>query len=191
MKAIIFDMAGVILDGSFHVFLQNASDILGLDFRDYADSIPDFKPDKDLILLLEDYFGKKMTNQQKEMILELWDQNWMLNGRVHKLTQKLKESYLVGLLTNAGPRYEKIAEEQGWFEHMDAVVFSHHVGKHKPDPGIYKHMAEVMEVPVNECLFIDDSRAYVEGARRAGMEALVFHDYFQLVDKLKEKGVNV
>lgn len=58
--------------------------------------------------------------------------------------------------------------------YFDAVVVSCEVGVAKPDARIYALCLERLGVPGPRALFVDDRTANVEGARRAGLRALLF-----------------
>jgi FMN phosphatase YigB (HAD superfamily) len=53
-------------------------------------------------------------------------------------------------------------------------VLSFQVGTMKPDPAIFHRAAESVQTSPASCLYIDDLPANVEGARRIGMEAVIF-----------------
>ena len=50
---------------------------------------------------------------------------------------------------------------------------SHRIGKRKPEPASFEHVAREIGVPIERVLFFDDLPANVEGARAAGMQAVV------------------
>jgi putative hydrolase of the HAD superfamily len=56
--------------------------------------------------------------------------------------------------------------------HFDALVMSGVVGMRKPDPEIYRHAAELVAVPPERCVFVDDISANVKGAEAVGMTAI-------------------
>jgi HAD superfamily hydrolase (TIGR01509 family) len=64
-------------------------------------------------------------------------------------------------------------------ELFDTVVLSSEVGRVKPDAKIYQLTADRLEVPVQECLMIDDSETNVAGAQRAGMQGLQYQTFEQ------------
>lgn len=78
----------------------------------------------------------------------------------------------VVLVTNATSRLDADLLALGIDGLADAVVNSSRVGVAKPDERIYRIAAEVAGVPVERCLFVDDSPANVVAARALGMTAL-------------------
>lgn len=70
------------------------------------------------------------------------------------------------LLSNAVGGGTAKARLGRWF---DALVFSGEVGHAKPARQVYLLTAERLGLPANACVFVDDSRANVDGAVAAGM----------------------
>ena len=76
-----------------------------------------------------------------------------------------------GLVSNSmgSGRYDR----DSFPELFDAVVISGEVGIHKPQPEIYILAAQRLEVPPEECVFVDDLRENCEGAESVGMTAVL------------------
>ncbi|MCP5266224.1 MAG: HAD family phosphatase [Burkholderiaceae bacterium] len=55
---------------------------------------------------------------------------------------------------------------------FDGVFLSHEIGQRKPDPSAFAAVAARMGVAPARIRFFDDSAANVQGARRAGMQAV-------------------
>lgn len=58
-------------------------------------------------------------------------------------------------------------------ELFDAVVESWEVGVRKPNPAIYRLACERLGVAPERAVFLDDQPANAEGARAAGLRAIV------------------
>lgn len=56
-------------------------------------------------------------------------------------------------------------------ELFDTVVISGRVGLRKPDPLIFEHTMEQIGLPARRCVFFDDARVNVEGAKAVGLHA--------------------
>jgi HAD superfamily hydrolase (TIGR01509 family) len=54
----------------------------------------------------------------------------------------------------------------------------------KPEPQIYRELLEGYGLHGEECLFIDDVPANVEGARRMGIKAILYQSPNQLHNEL-------
>jgi putative hydrolase of the HAD superfamily len=59
---------------------------------------------------------------------------------------------------------------------FDAVVISCEVGMRKPDERIFRHAVDLVGLPAEHCVFIDDIVHNVTAARACGMQAILHTD---------------
>ena len=59
----------------------------------------------------------------------------------------------------------------------------------KPMPEIYRLILDRYRLEPDECVFMDDTRANVEGAKAAGIHAFVFENIAQAKEELEKLGV--
>lgn len=86
----------------------------------------------------------------------------------------LRPRFKTAILSNAWPGSRAIfAHQFGLDGLVDLIVISSEEGIVKPDPRIYRLVAERLGLAPGECLLIDDSLANVAGARSAGMHAIL------------------
>jgi putative hydrolase of the HAD superfamily len=96
-----------------------------------------------------------------------------------------------GLLSNIGDAMEAgILERFPWLNGFAHATFSHRLGIAKPDPGIYRHAAEGLRVPVGEILFVDDKEENILAARAAGMVAVQYSSHEAFLGEMKRLGFN-
>ena len=98
---------------------------------------------------------------------------------MHELIEWAAERYKVGLLTNiAGGIIELLIKEKLIPDvSYAAIVDSSKVGVTKPDPKIYDIAESMAGVPASEILLIDDTRANLPPAQKAGWHVMWFDDY--------------
>lgn len=92
-------------------------------------------------------------------------------GLLPELKKMGKKLYVIsnyGVETFAATR----AQFPEIFEHFDGMVISAHEKLIKPDRRIYELLLSRYDLKAEECVFIDDLKANVEGARCAGMQAI-------------------
>ena len=108
------------------------------------------------------------------------------------LVRALKQRYRVMVLSNTNAiHFNMVRQAYPILDHMDHFVLSHEVKALKPDPAIYEAaIAGALAQPA-ECFFTDDIPAYVEGARRAGIQAEQFLGYDKLLIDLRSRGVEI
>lgn len=69
------------------------------------------------------------------------------------------------------------------------IVVSGQERQLKPEPQIYQTLLQRNGLAAQDCIFIDDSVANVEGARRLGIDAIHFLDAETLAKALAERGL--
>jgi putative hydrolase of the HAD superfamily len=95
----------------------------------------------------------------------------------------------LALVSNATTRLERDLAALGLTPALDAaVVNSARVGVAKPDAGIYLAAAELVGVPPDRCLFVDDTPVNVAGAQAVGMTGLLYRAPQDLRDALGRVG---
>jgi len=98
---------------------------------------------------------------------------------------------LYGLSNMSQPIYEWLRERHDFFGLFAAVVVSGAVRLVKPEPAIYRHLADTHGLVPGHTLFIDDLQANVDAARECGFQAVRFTDAGSLERELVRLGVEV
>jgi HAD superfamily hydrolase (TIGR01509 family) len=75
--------------------------------------------------------------------------------------------------------------DDGWDELFDAVVISGEVGMRKPEPEIYHHVLDLLQLPAQRCAFVDDLAANVRAAAALGMVGVHHRTYDETVAELE------
>ena len=77
------------------------------------------------------------------------------------------------------------------YEMFDVPIFSCAEGACKPQKEIYEISARKLTAPAGGCVLIDDKPAFVDGARRAGMQGIVYENLAQVKQDLVTLGVRM
>ena len=109
------------------------------------------------------------------------------------LARELKAGgYAVYMLSNAAPTLHSYFPRIPGCEVFDGLFVSADWKLLKPEPAIYEAFLRHFGLRAEECFFVDDAPANVDGARRAGMTAVMFcADVRRLRWELRECGVEV
>ena len=101
--------------------------------------------------------------------------------------RELKDrGYRVFYLSNFPAKVERDAgDKMSFLAEMDGGLLSHRVKKIKPDSGIYLLLLEQYGLKAEESVFLDDSPANVETARKLGMQGIAVRDQAQAEEELK------
>lgn len=126
-----------------------------------------------------------------EKLVTEWDRPILPMEGMYELVEALKAAgYGIYLLSNAGFRQHKYWSRIPCQRFFDGTLISCDVGFVKPERGIYEAFLAKFGLRAEECLFVDDAPANVEGARRCGMRGIVFHeDAAELRERLSAAGV--
>lgn len=94
------------------------------------------------------------------------------------LLDLLEQAHALGLslaVATAAPpeNISFILDELDLRRHFDAVVGAQDIKNGKPDPEIFLKAAQTLNVEPGKCLVFEDALAGIEGARRAGMDAIM------------------
>ena len=204
IKNIIFDLGGVLFDINYHLTAE-AFEKLGVkDFKNIFAK----KGQADVIDRLEegkigiDELTKELSvlcgiNLSKQQVIEAW--NVMLFNIPtprFELLKELRKKYRVFLYSNINEIHEigvhqRLQEKYGIANlenHFEKVYYSHLIGIRKPNKEGFLYIIDDQQINANETLFIDDSPQHVEGALKAGLQAvwldLEKQDIHELVEEL-------
>jgi beta-phosphoglucomutase len=181
-KAIIFDMDGVICHTNpFH----------SIAFKEFFAKRNLFPTEEDFSLhmygknnsyILSHFLGRKIEGQE---LLELEDEKESLFREIYKeqvnpilgfleFFHSLKsKGLLTGIATSAPyANLKLIAGTLSLFDHMESVLASEHVSKHKPHPEVYLKSSANLQVEPGFCVVFEDSFSGVTAAKNAGMKVV-------------------
>jgi len=102
---------------------------------------------------------------------------------------KQKGYPLYGLSNWSAETFPYAREKFDFFELLDDMVISGHVGYVKPEPEIYQLILEKIKRPAQECLFVDDSLPNIQQADKMGFATIHFQSPEQLADRLRELNI--
>jgi HAD superfamily hydrolase (TIGR01509 family) len=112
-----------------------------------------------------------------------WKKYYMANvdpmPQIADLVDWIARNYRVGLMTNAMPGFTQELISSGRIPNLnyDVIIDSSEVKTIKPEEKIYQLAEQRAGVPAAEILLIDDARANLMAADRAGWHVLWFDDY--------------
>lgn len=98
-----------------------------------------------------------------------------------------EQGYRLYVLSNASSSFYQYFPRFAPFEYFDGLVVSCDIHIVKPDIRIYRYLLETYGLVPEECFFIDDMAANVEGARKAGISGAVFGGDFEEIRKKLEE----
>ncbi|MFT3984297.1 MAG: HAD family phosphatase [Lachnospiraceae bacterium] len=105
--------------------------------------------------------------------------------------RELKDKgYRVLILSNFSEKaYRECGEKLNFVEETDGAVISYREKLIKPDREIYELLLDRYELIPEECVFLDDKQENIDGAKRAGMQGIVFVTREEAIQELNALGV--
>lgn len=201
IKAVGFDLGGVIIHSAPPYIYRQIQKELKVSEADLQAAMDEYLPSYDRGELNSGEFWHEVTQRlgidyDLKQDQHLWSDDYVSHSPVHgsvlRLAEKLRRSgYKTAILSNIDHEHGGLNADRGIFEHFDAVLLSHQIEARKPEPAAFTALAERLGVKPAEVVFIDDIAANVAGARAAGMEAIKYHSYHDLLQQLRKLGVKV
>jgi epoxide hydrolase-like predicted phosphatase len=184
IKAVIFDLGGVLVRTEFPEVRQRLEKRLGLDSGVLGQIVWGGET-WDLAELghitYEEYWrrvGKALDLRTQEEIRSFRREYFSgdrLDGELVSLIKELRNRHRIGLLSNAPDRLEVWLEENwGIKDLFDAIVYSAKVHVAKPDPSVFHMILKQLAVAPSEALFVDDYPRNIDAALELGMHAIRF-----------------
>jgi epoxide hydrolase-like predicted phosphatase len=97
-----------------------------------------------------------------------------------KYIEEIKKRYKTAILSNYNSELENLLKNVFKIYHLfDVVVNSYNLKISKPNPKIYQHMLEKLNVKADEAVFIDDKERNTKAAEALGIKSIIFQDFNQ------------
>lgn len=184
MKAVIFDMDGVIIDSEpfwqraeFEVFSS-----LGVSLNTEHTDITKTMTTVEVTKFWYEKFPweSKSLEEVEEMVIarvmELIEEaGGEING-IKSFIKKLKSNgFKIGLATNSPYKIIPVVlEKAGIAEYFDSIFSAEFVEFGKPDPTIYLMTSKELGIDPENCIVIEDSYSGMMAAKKAGMKVVAF-----------------
>lgn len=114
----------------------------------------------------------------------------MLDGQITETVQMFRAAKQRGVrgfaLSNWGRHFVDVLNEYPVFSEFDGRVVSYELGIVKPNPAIFETLLERFNLRADECLFVDDSRANIDAAKKLGFHVHHFGEPIRLRAALHE-----
>lgn len=187
MKAIVFDMDGVLFDTErvyFEAWDRVAAE-MNIDVKEIRGKCAGHNA-ADIAAMFDAYFGGKVTYaefgpRKNAAFYQILEENGLPEKEgLHEILDFLKENgYRIALATST--RREGALHnltKAGILEYFDALTTGDMFTHGKPDPEIYLTACRLLGSDPAETYAVEDSYAGLESAHRAGMKPVMIPDLF-------------
>ena len=187
-KGVIFDLDGVICStDEYHYLAWKAlSDRLGIPFdRERNNLLRGVSRMASLDIILENA-GKTYSDAEKAAFAE--EKNALyrqllkqmspadLAGEVKKTLEEIRRTGIRMAIGSSSKNTPFILEQIGLAHFFDAVSDGNCITHSKPHPEVFLKAAEMIGLPPQECLVVEDAHAGVEAAVRGGFDCAAMGD---------------
>ena len=182
MKAVIFDMDGVLIDSQLYHYIADMETLkkFGVDkdekfYESFAGTVT---PER--MKTLKNMFNieassEEMTEVRENMILDIIGKEDITPVRgIPELLKSIKDSGLkTAVASSSGYNLiNMILERTGIDKYFDSVTSGEDAEHGKPAPDVFLLAARRLDVDPKDCIVIEDSGLGVRAAKAAGMKAL-------------------
>jgi putative hydrolase of the HAD superfamily len=199
IRALFWDVGGVLLTNAWdHTQRAQALKRFQLDEQEFRDRhemvVSSFERGK---ITLNEYLDRTVFYRPRSFTREDFVEY------VHSLSQPFPEvlqfaqalansgKYLMGTINNESRELNYYRMEKFGLRKIFRGFFSScFVGLRKPESGIYSLALDVIQIPAEQCCFIDDRALNLECARKLGMHTIEMETLDQLKADLQKLGVS-
>ena len=175
--ALILDLGGVIVDHDNNVMFDAVSALLAA-HPSRAALAEDIRASgignggRDAAALFDLLRGKYGSDASLADFLKAWSCHFTLKPEMADFVRAWRAHSPLVLCSNTNAaHWDHICAHYSIDKMVSAAVLSHEIRCEKPQPEIYLAAARAHGKKPEQCLFADDTPAYVEGARKLGFKA--------------------
>ena len=199
VQALLFDLGGVVIDIDFERAFRGWQSISQLSFNEiklaFMVDAPYEKHERGEIAAAE-YFGHlraalelQGSDAQKA---EGWNSIFVREiSETVEMIRSIRDLVPCYAFTNKNPTHQVAwtTMAPGVVQSFDRVFTSHEIGLRKPEKRAFEHIAASIGVPPPSILFFDDLLENVDGARAAGLKAVLVCSPRDVRDALLQEGM--
>ena len=119
------------------------------------------------------------------------DDRGTVDARMLDIARQLRRKLTVGVLSNFTDALHADIVRHDMADAFDHVFASHDLLVQKPSPLAYLRAAENMGIEPTHLFYLDDQEAFVQGARKAGLQAELFTGTEDLIRTLSANSIIV
>lgn len=187
IRTIVFDMGQVLMYFNPRVYIERQGITDPTDFallmREIFQKVEWIQLDRGVITIdhavevITARLPEHLRKDAEDILRGWWKGPIMPVPGMEALIKELKDlGYGLYMLSNANGTLNTYAPRIPGTQYLDGRLVSADWGMLKPERGIFEKLAELYDLDLTECVFIDDSPTNIEGAIRAGLQGIVFHD---------------
>jgi len=192
IRAVLFDLGGVILRTEHEAPRQHLAGRLGVEYEDLVLAVFESETSRQAslgVIREEEHWqavAKRLKHpREAELIRDEFFAGDAIDHALVEFLRSVKSKFKTGLISNAWSGLRQYIIDHKFEDAFDHMIISAEVGVVKPDAKIYLMALEQLGVSPNEAVFVDDFIENVKGAQAVGMSAIHFKDPESALTELK------
>jgi putative hydrolase of the HAD superfamily len=194
IRAVFFDLGGVILRTEYQAPRQHLAERLGMEYDDLDrivfDSETGIQAATGAITSHQHWEAvmKRLKRPVEEMasIRDEFFAGDIVDRDILNFLRSLRGTHKTGLISNNWSDLRDYLVREKMIEAFDHIIISAEVGVAKPEPGIFRIALEQAGVKPEEAVFVDDFYVNIEGSEKVGMKGIHFKDAQTAMQQLKQ-----
>ena len=193
IKAVFFDLGGVILRTEYQAPRQHLAESFGMDYEDIEKivfgspsaaraSIGGITEEEHWLNVMK---VLKQPAAEYERIRDEFFGGDMLDLKIIEFLRSIKPTHKTCLISNAWSGLRDYILREKFDDAFHHLVISAEVGVAKPEAKIYQFALEQLAVSPNEAVFVDDVLENIEACENVGMRGIHFKDSESALRQLK------
>ncbi len=197
IKAVFFDLGGVILRTEYQAPRQHLAERFGMDYDDIDKVVFGGGPNGSAArasigeITEEQHWQNvmktlKLPASEYERVREEFFAGDVIDHEIVEFLRSIKPRYKVGLISNAWSGLRDYIVREKFDDAFHHMIISAEVGVAKPEPRIYHIALEQLQVKPKEAVFVDDFHENIEACEKVGMKGIHFRDSRSTLQQLKK-----
>ena len=194
IRAVFFDLGGVIVRTEFQAPRQQLADRLGMDYEDlnklvfdsdsgYKATMGEISSDEHWASVIQ---RLKRPASELSAIRDEFFAGDIVDRTLLDYLRSLRGKYKTGLISNAWGDLRDYIVKEKFDDAFDKMIISAEVGAAKPEPKIFQIALEQLGVRPKEAVFVDDFLINIEGCEKVGIKGIHFKDPGSALQQLKK-----
>lgn len=194
IKAVIFDLGGVLLRTEYQAPRQHLAERLHMEYDDLVRIVFDSPTAQQATvgeLTAEEHWASVMKRLKRpiseaQIIRDEFFAGDILDRELVNFIRSLKGKYKTGLISNAWDDLRAYILKEKFDDAFHHMVISAEVKVAKPSARIYQIALEQLEVSPSEAVFVDDFIENIEACQKLGIQGIHFRNPEDALSQLKQ-----
>lgn len=196
IRAVLFDLGGVIVRTEYQAPRQHLAESLGMDYDDIDKivfgggtngsaaraTLGQISEDEHWLNVMK--ILKQPASENARIRAEFFAGD-IIDRTLLDFLRSIRPKYKTGLISNAWSGLRNYILREKFDDAFECMVISSEVGAAKPDPKIFQIALEQLQVRANEAVFVDDFIENIEACQKVGMKGIHFRDVESAMKQLK------